>query len=324
MATRTIENPKDRLVTILVAPLMTCSARLPVYTLLIAACVPDLRVLGVFKLAGVAMLGMYLLGIVMALVLAWVFKKTLLKGDAPVLILELPPYRRPVLRVVLRHMWDRARLFLQRVGTVILGINILLWFLATYPRNQAVDRELAAQKAALPKLVFPGVSDPAAAAALRLQKQGELEQAARSQKLQASFAGHLGRAIEPLIAPLGFDWKIGIGLIASFAAREVFVSTLSVVYNVGRYDHSEAGLRGLAETLRAQTRPDGSMLYTPLTGLTLMVFFVFALQCASTVAIVRRETNSWKWPLFQLAYLGALAWVLALLTYQGGRLLGFR
>jgi ferrous iron transport protein B len=324
MATRTIENPKDRLVTILVAPLMSCSARLPVYTLLIAACVPDIRILGVFKLTGLTMLGMYLLGIVAALVLAWLFKKTLLRGDPPVLILELPPYRRPVLRVLLRYAWDRSRLFLHRAGTVILGINILLWFLATYPRNKQADHDLTAQKEALQTVVFPGVTDPKASEALKMRKQVELEQAARSQKLQTSFAGRLGRALEPVIAPLGFDWKIGVGLIASFAAREVLVSTLAVVYSVGTYDRSETSLHSLAETLRGQTRPDGTPLFTPLTAITLMVFYVFALQCVSTVAIVRRETNSWRWPLFQWVYLGALAWILAFVTYQGGRLLGFR
>ena len=142
-------------------------------------------------------------------------------------------------------------------------------------------------------------------------------------KLRESFAGRLGRAIEPVLAPLGFDWKMGIGIVASFAAREVFVSTMSTVYNIGRYEKSESGIPNLAGTLRLQTRPDGSPVYTPLVAVTLMVFYVFALQCVSTVAIVRRETNSWKWPLFQWLYMGALAWLLAFMTYQGGRLLGY-
>jgi len=285
MATRTIEHPKDRLATILVAPLMACSARLPVYTLLIAACIPERRVWGVLHLPGLTLLGMYLLGIVAALVMAWIFKKTLLRGEPPLLILELPPYRRPLLRVVLRHMWERSKVFLQRAGTVILGINILLWFLATYPRGGGAERTAA-------------------------------------ERLQHSFAGWAGRALEPFIAPLGFDWKIGIGIVTSFAAREVFVSTMSTVYNVQETPTAGASPGNLVRTLRAQTRPDGTPLYTARTGLALMVFYVFALQCASTVAIVRRETNSWRWPLFQWLYLGALAWLGAFVTWHGSRWLG--
>jgi ferrous iron transport protein B len=301
MATRTIETPKDRLVTILVAPLMSCSARLPVYTLLIAACIPDIRILSFLKLQGLTMLAMYLLGTVVALLMAWLFKKTLLKGETPMLIMELPPYKRPLLRVVARHMWDRSRLFLRRAGTVILGINILLWFLATYPRTESGVME---------KQIARGANPPSSA-----EFAGE--------KLRNSFAGRMGHFIEPAIAPLGFDWKMGIGIITSFAAREVFVSTMSTVYNVGSADESESGKQALAQTLRMQTRPDGSPLYTPLLAVTLMVFYVFALQCASTVVVVRRETNSWKWPVFQWLYMGALAWILAFITWHGGHWLGW-
>jgi ferrous iron transport protein B len=201
------------------------------------------------------------------------------------LIMELPPYKRPLLGAVLRHMWDRSKIFIRRAGTVILGISILLWFLATYPKG-APDADTGTQ-------------------------------------LRQSYAGQLGRVIEPVIAPLGFDWKIGIGIVASFAAREVFVSTMSLVYNVGKFDDTEASTRTLAETLRAQTRENGVLLYTPLVAISLMVFYVFALQCVSTVAIVRRETNSWKWPVFQWLYMTALAWVFAFVTYQVGRMLGF-
>ncbi len=291
MATRTIESHKDRLVTILVAPLMSCSARLPVYTVLIAACIPDLRVLGIFKLSALTMLSMYLLGIIMALFMAWLFKKTLLKGPTPMLIMELPPYKRPLFLAVIRQMWERSRIFLRRAGTVILGLSILLWFLASYPKHTPAPRAVAVE--------------------------------ASGEQLRHSFAGRLGHLIEPVIAPLGFDWKIGIGLVASFAAREVFVSTMSLVYNVGELDGSAESTRTLAETLRGQTRANGAPLYTTLTGLTLMVFYVFALQCVSTIAIVRRETNSWKWPLFQWLYMGLLAWVMAFLTFQTGRLLGY-
>jgi ferrous iron transport protein B len=197
---------------------------------------------------------------------------------------------------------------LQRAGTVILGINILLWFLATYPRHADLEQQYAAKKATVS-------ADKEAVKKVDEEHAGET--------LRRSFAGLTGRALEPMIKPLGFDWKIGIGLVASFAAREVFVSTMSTVYNIGEADDKEATSKVLADTLREQTRPDGTRLYTPLLGITLMVFYVFALQCVSTVAVVRRETNSWKWPAFQWAYMGVLAWVFAFITYQGGRMLGF-
>lgn len=318
MATRTIESPRDRLVTILIAPLMSCSARLPVYTLLIAACIPDVTVLGVFKLAGLTMLSMYLLGVVAALGMAWIFKKTLLRGDAPLLILELPPYKRPVASLVLRHMWDRAVIFLKQAGTVILCINIVLWFLATYPRSGDVTRQYDARRAAVTATAptSPSVEQKAATEA----EIEALDTEEAGVRLSRSFAGRLGHAIEPFIAPLGFDWKIGIGIVTSFAAREVFVSTVSTIYNVGSDD--DARMDGLVKTLKEQKRPNGTPLYTALTGVTLMVFYVFALQCVSTVAIVRRETNSWRWPIFQWLYLGVLAWVGAFLTWHIGQWLG--
>jgi ferrous iron transport protein B len=323
MATRTIETPKDRLATILVAPLMSCSARLPVYTLLIAACIPDLKLFGFLGLQGLTMLAMYLLGVVAALFMAWLFKRTLLRGEPPLLIMELPPYKKPLPRIVLRHMWERSQVFLRRAGTVILGISILLWFLASYPRSQDVDHEFGERRQSI---MAAQPSNPAPGAALEESQAAqliELEKEERGEKLRRSFAGKIGQLIEPAIAPLGFDWKIGIGIVASFAAREVFVSTMSTVYNVGEPDETEGGSRNLAQTLREQTRADGSALYTPLTGLTLMVFYVFALQCVSTIAVVRRETNSWRWPLFQWLYMGALAWGLSYLVFQGGRLLGW-
>ncbi len=330
MATRTIESPKDRLVTILVAPLMSCSARLPVYTLLIAACIPNITVLGFLKLTGLTMLAMYLLGIIVALLMAWLFKKTLLKGEPPLLIMELPPYKRPLARVVVRHMWERSKLFLRRAGTVILGINILLWFLATYPRSTQVEHDFAARRAALQTAVTPlaeatpPITGSAVASAPGERSAGlaALENEQAGAKLRHSFAGYLGRAIEPVIAPLGFDWKMGIGIISSFAAREVFVSTMSTVYNVGKYDRSQDNRSSMINTLRSQRRADGTPVYTTLTALTLMVFYVFALQCVSTVAVVRRETNSWRWPVFQWFYMGVLAWTLAFLTFHGGHLLG--
>jgi ferrous iron transport protein B len=343
MATRTIENPKDRLVTILVAPLMSCSARLPVYTLLIGACIPDrvlgnlnyslnlgfteFNVFGFLGLRGLTMLAMYLLGIVVALLMAWIFKKTLLKGETPMLIMELPPYKRPLLRVVLRHVWERAKLFLTRAGTVILGISIVLWFLATYPRSKELAAEFDTRRSELTNS-FNAFSLNTGTGGLDTQNALEeqlaaLDQEQTGENLRRSFAGMMGRAIEPVIEPLGFDWKIGIGLVASFAAREVFVSTMSTVYSVGEFDDSDEAMQTLAQTLRDQQRSDGTPVYTTLTGVTLMVFYVFAMQCVSTVAVVRRETNSWKWPFFQWLYMGALAWGLAFLTYHGGKLLGW-
>ena len=314
MATRTIETPKDRLVTILVAPLMSCSARLPVYTLLIAACIPQKKVLVFFGVQGLTMLSMYLLGIVMALLMAWLFKKTLLKGETPLLIMELPPYKKPVFLVVMRHMWERAKIFLRRAGTVILGISIILWFLATYPRSSEIDQEFA-----LKRQTIEGSTAPNSEA--REVQLAQVDHDEAGAKLRNSFAGRLGHLIEPVIRPLGFDWKIGIGVVASFAAREVFVSTMSTVYNVGSADDNTDTI---AETLKQQKRDDGTPVYTPLVGITIMVFYVLALQCVSTIAIVRRETNSWKWPIFQWTYMAILAWVMAFVTFQGGQLLGFR
>jgi len=338
MATRTIESPKDRLVTILVAPLMSCSARLPVYTLLIAACIPNITVLGFFKLTGLTMLAMYLLGIVVALLMAWLFKKTLLKGETPMLIMELPPYKRPLVRVVIRHMWDRSKVFLRRAGTVILGINILLWFLATYPKHSGADAIFDQARAVEIAKIKPNATTKAdvivatedlkanpkrtAAEEEVLNSLEAIDKKQAGEHLRRSFAGMAGRAIEPIIAPLGFDWKIGIGIISSFAAREVFVSTMSTVYNVGK-SKDESSKTQLVQILREQKRPDGSKIYTPLLSVTLMVFYVLAMQCASTVAIVRRETNSWKWPLFQWAYMGILAWGLAFITFHVGHWLGW-
>lgn len=276
MSTRTIESPKDRLVTILVAPWMSCSARLPVYTIMIAVLMP---MASAWRKAGV-MLIMYLIGIIGACTMAWVFKKTLLRSQKPVFIMELPPYRMPSWKAVVIHMWERSRLFLKRAGTVILAMSIILWALMSYPK-------------------YEGVS----------QAEG----------LQKSFAGRLGTVLELVVKPLGYDWRIGIGLVGSFAAREVFVSTMSIVFNVGEEAQQDT-LRG---AFASAQWPDGRPLFTPLVCLSLMVFYVFALQCLSTVAIVHRETNSWRWPVFQLAYMTSFAYLVAWLVYQGGRLLGF-
>ena len=275
MATRTVEDPKDRLTTILIAPLMSCSARIPVYTTLLAAAVPVALVPVWGKAA--AMLGLYVLGTGSAFLLAWVFRKKMLGGGSPPLILELPPYRCPAFQTVALRMWERALIFLRRAGTVILALSILLWFVSSFPKSSEDE----------------------------------------SVNLAGSFAGQLGHWMEPVIRPLGFDWRIGIGLVASFAAREVFVSTMSIVYHVGGEEE------GLIQAMRTATWPNGAPIYTPLTCLSLMVFYVYALQCLSTVAVAKRETGGWKWPVFMMIYMTGLAYLGAWLVQIVGHALGF-
>jgi ferrous iron transport protein B len=302
MAARTIENPKDRLATILIAPFMSCSARLPVYTLMIATFFAGQTVFGVLSLGAVLMLAMYSLGIIVAIIVAFILKRTLLKSPPPPFVMELPPYRLPNFRTVFQNMFQRAGLFLKRAGTVILAISILLWALTYFPRSSqpsAISNQETTQTI---------TNDDAS-------KTNE------SAQLQNSYAGKLGHFIEPVIKPLGFDWKIGVALIASFAAREVLVSTLSIIYNVGKDTDAESDT--LKGAIKDAKNDDGTPVWTPLTALTLMVFFVLAMQCMSTVAIVRRETNSWSWTLFMVGYMTGLAYLAAFITYQGGKLLGF-
>jgi ferrous iron transport protein B len=309
MATRTIESRRDRFATIMIAPFMSCSARLPVYTLMIATFFAGQTVLGFISLGAVLMLAMYALGIVVAIIVAFILKRTVLKAPPAPFLMELPPYRLPNLRTVFQNMLTRAWLFLKRAGTVILAISIILWALMYFPRNQSEPPALAGGLTQSTEVVDDGVQPPTTVGG------------SDSEQLKHSFAGQLGHAIEPVIEPLGFDWKIGVALIASFAAREVLVSTLSIIYNVGKDKNEES------ETLLAAVRDaktdDGRPAWTPLTALTLMVFFVLAMQCMSTLAVVRRETNSWTWPLFMLAYMTGLAYIAALITYQSGRALGF-
>jgi len=304
MATRTIESRRDRFATILIAPFMSCSARLPVYSLMIAAFFAGQTVFGFISLGAVLMLAMYTLGIVIAVIVAFILKRTLLKAPPPPFLMELPPYRLPNLRTVFQNMLTRAWLFVKRAGTVILAISIILWALMYFPRGNASG--FKAQVSGGEQVQTAGAGPDA-----------NLE----SEQLKHSFAGMLGHTIEPVIGPLGFDWKIGVALIASFAAREVLVSTLSIIYNVGKDEDAQS--QTLISAIHDAKKDDGSPAWTPLTALTLMVFFVLAMQCMSTVAVVRRETNSWRWPLFMVAYMTGLAYVGALLTYQGGKLLGY-
>nr|MBP7373364.1 ferrous iron transport protein B [Opitutaceae bacterium] len=278
MAARTIDSHRDRLVTILVSPLVSCSARLPVYALLIAMLLPAG---GAWEKAGMMVL-LYVIGIIAAFTMAWVFRRTLFKGEHSLLLLEMPPYHRPSVRATAMRMWERAVMFLKRAGTAILAISVVVWALSTYPKPQ----------------------NPEATAA---------------EALATSYAGQLGHAIEPAIRPLGFDWKIGVGILSSFTAREVFVGTMSIIYAV---ENGGEDIEQMRDRMLAETRPDGSPVYTPLVIFGLMVFYVLAMQCLPTSAVVRRETGSWKWPLLQLAYMTVLAWGAAFVVYQGGRLLG--
>ncbi|MBC7974099.1 MAG: ferrous iron transport protein B, partial [Myxococcales bacterium] len=303
MATRTMERRRDRILTMMVVPLMTCSARLPVYTLVIGALIPASR-----WTQGLLMVGMYLFSVVTALVAAWVMSKTVkpLKAKRLPFVIELPPYRFPRLGGVVRMMWGKSSMFLREAGTVILACSIALWALLYFPR------ELPAGARDYDALVEKAPSDEAKAA-LTAEKQ--------ALQLENSYGGRLGHAIEPTIAPLGFDWKIGIGIIGAFAAREVFVSTLGIVYAVG--SDADEGSAPLREALRDTKNAAGKQSYTPLVGLSLMIFFALACQCMSTLAVIKRETASWRWPLFLFGYMTGLAWIVSFVVYQGGRLLGF-
>lgn len=295
MATRTIESPKDRLATILIAPFMSCSARLPVYALMIATFFADKTIFGFLSFGAVLMLGMYALGIVTAIVVAFILKRTLLKSPPPPFLMELPPYRLPNLRSVLQNMFQQAWMFVKRAGTIILAISIILWGLMNFPRNSADGNSQISI----------------------VQSQEEIA----SNKLKNSYAGQIGHIIEPVIKPLGFDWKIGVALIASFAAREVLVSTLGIIYNGDKEANEES--ESLKTAILDEKNADGTPVWTPLTAITLMVFFVLAIQCMSTLAVVRRETNSWAWTAFMVFYMTGLAYFAAFITYQGGKLMGF-
>jgi ferrous iron transport protein B len=310
MATRTMERRRDRLLTMLVVPLMSCSARLPVYTLIIGALFPPSAVFGVVPVQGLLMVAIYLFSTVVALIAAAVLGRTLVRGRSVPLILELPPYRWPGIKSVMSMMWMRARAFLSEAGSVILGFTIIMWLLLSYPKADApIEPESAARPAAAAQAAASPESPAASTEATREALQ-----------LEHSFGGRLGKALEPALAPLGFDWKIGVGIVGAFAAREVFVSVMGLVYGLGEIGDDAAPLR---DRMRAETRANGQPVYTPLVGLSLMVFFALACQCMSTLAVVRRETRSWRWPVFLFGYMTALAWVASFVIYQGGRALGF-
>lgn len=297
MSARNIENKKERLLTIMVTPLMSCSARLPVYTILIALVIPNKYYFGFLSLQGLVMMGLYLLGLIMALVVSYVMKFIIKLKEKSYFILELPVYRAPRWKNIGLTMIEKARIFVTDAGRVIILISLLLWFLSNYgPSNRmkAVHEKYAVLQQQTTSV-----------------KQTAVEKEYKSEKLQNSFAGILGKTIEPVIKPLGYDWKIGIALITSFAAREVFVGTMATLYSVEDKDNST-----LRQKMQSAVHDDGSRVYTLPAALSLMVFYVFAMQCMSTLAIVKRETKTWKWPVIQFIYMTGLAYVMSLLIYN--------
>jgi ferrous iron transport protein B len=299
MSTRNIENRKERLLTILVTPLMSCSARLPVYTILIGLVIPSKYFMGFLSIQGLVMMGLYLLGVVMALIVSYVFKWIIKIQERSFFILELPVYRAPRWKNMFITMWEKARIFLRDAGQVIMIISLILWGLSSYGPPKRMDQVRA--KYTLLKKTSP------------LQLEG-YNRAEKSDLLANSYAGLLGKSIEPAISPLGFDWKIGIALVTSLAAREVFVGTMATLYSVGD-DHTEDQLT-LREKMAQATREDGSKVYTLATGLSLMIFYVLAMQCMSTLAVVKRETRSWKWPVVQLIYMTGLAYIMSFIAFH--------
>ncbi|MEO7924354.1 MAG: ferrous iron transport protein B [Chitinophagaceae bacterium] len=298
MSARNIENRKERLLTILITPLMSCSARLPVYTILIGLVIPKTYLLGFLGVQGLVMMGLYLLGLVMALIVSYVAKWFIRIKEKSFFILELPTYRSPRWGNVLPTMISKARIFVMDAGKVIMVISLVLWALCSFGPGNKMQR-VAQQYEQLRSL--PGANQIA------------LDKEYQTAKLENSYAGILGKTIEPAIRPLGYDWKIGIALITSFAAREVFVGTMATIYSVGDDDE---GTLLLKEKMKAAVKPDGTPVFTLASGLSLMIFYVFAMQCMSTLAVVKRETRSWKWPIIQLIYMTGLAYLMSWIVYQ--------
>ncbi|MCR9115435.1 MAG: ferrous iron transport protein B [bacterium] len=331
MAARVIENRRDRLVTILVAPLMSCSARLPVYTLLIAAFIPNLFIgyylpLGEYSLPlglgvrGITMFAMYSLGIVTAILVAFVLKRTILKGPTPPFVMELPAYKMPGIGIVLHRMFDRGWAFVQRAGTLILAASVVIWAMAYFPHNSNdIDPALFQQQQQLQAEIDQ--ADPSADDTEESEREEQLahiENEIAGQYLENSILGYMGHAIEPIVRPLGWDWKIGCAAIASFPAREVVISSLGVIYKLG----DEVDEDSLGETLQ-NAKWDGTdkPVFNIPVALSIMVFFALCAQCVSTLAIMKRETNSWRWPAFTFVYMTVLAYIASFATYQIGMLL---
>jgi ferrous iron transport protein B len=311
MATRTIERRRDRLVTMLALPLMSCSARLPVYILVVGTVFAG-QSLGWFSAGAVALFSMYTLSVLVTLAAAAVIRRTVLPGPAPAFVLEMPPYRWPSAQILWINAWRRLRIFLVDAGTIILAMTILLWAMLSFPRSAEISERYDVERERVEQMAWPPAKQADALQSLESREAAE--------QLTYSVGGRFGRAIEPALRPIGFDWQIGVGIIGAFAAREVFISTLGVVFGIGETDEESKPLR---QALREARHADGSPVMTPLSGVSLMVFFLLACQCMSTIAVVRRESGSWKWPAFLFIYMTALAYIASLLVYQGGHLLGF-
>jgi ferrous iron transport protein B len=298
MSARTISDWRERLITILVAPLMSCSARIPVYTLLIALVIPDEPVFGFFNLRGIVLFSLYALGLVSALVIAFILKKIIRTKEKGFLVLEMPDFKSPRWQNVWITVFEKARIFVWDAGKVILAISVILWALASFGPGDSIEKAEQESSVQIAKKSW---------------SEEEKNQFVASAKLEKSYMGIMGKTLEPLIEPLGYDWKIGVSLLTSFAAREVFVGSLATIYAV--HDTSDDNTL-LINRLRMEKKVDGTPIYTLATGCSLLVFYVFAMQCMSTLAVVKRETSSWKWQLFQLAFMGLLAYSMSFLTFM--------
>lgn len=310
MSARTINNTKERLITIMVSPLISCSARIPVYTLLIAIAIPKDKTFGMFNIQGLLMMGLYLIGFLAALFAAWIMKIIIKSNEKSTFILEMPIYRMPKWKSVGLNIFSKVKVFLVDAGKIIIAISIVLWGLSSYSPGNRIEK--------IEEKYSEAIKSQNGNHLLMNQNgeymnEEELNAHIASEKLEASYAGIIGKTIEPLIQPLGFDWKIGISLVTSFAAREVFVGTMATLYSVGDSDNSTSVREKMIDAKNSKT---GEKLYTFATTISLLLFYAFAMQCMATLAVVYRETKSFKWPVIQLVYMGALAYFSSLLAYQ--------
>jgi len=298
MATRNIENWKERLITILVTPFTTCSARLPVYAIIIGLVIPDQRILGIFNLQGLTLMLLYLLGFGMAIFSAYVLNKILKIKGKSYFIVEMPNYKLPLFKNVAINVVEKTKAFVFGAGKIILAISIILWFLASYGPGENFSN---AEQIVVKKHINQPLSET------------ELENEVASQKLENSYIGLMGKSIEPVLKPLGYDWKVGIAIISSFAAREVFVGTLATIYSVGDSENEDT----IKKKMQSEINPlTGEKVFNFASGISLLLFYAFAMQCVSTLAVTRKETNSWRWPLGQLIFMSAFAYTVALVAYQ--------
>jgi len=298
MATRTIEDKNDRFVTMLVVPFISCGARLPVYALLIGAFFTE-------RISGNILFSLYILGMVVAILMAKILRKYLFKGEAAPFVMELPPYRIPTIKGLLMHMWERGAIYLKKAGTIIFVGVLIIWVLSNFPwsPNYSKDYDTLIEQAQNNEEIVT-----------------QLENERAFEKLEMSYAGKMGKAIAPIFKPLGFDdWKLSVGLIGGFVAKEIVVGTLGTLHSVGEVDEESESLR---QRLQSQTRPDGSKKFNPLVAYSIMIFVLLYIPCIAVIAAVKRETNSWKWPIFMIFYTTGIAWIASFIVYQGGRLLG--